>query len=301
MLNTQIFKCTSVEEIKLNTDLLDKAVVVSPLRFDVLGVNKETTQWRGIFNITQDRFTKPISEMYHLVTHKEFLDSFADALQNLNLKFEMHINSMGNTIITDILFLDKKIEMVKLNEEFIVGIRLINSYDRSYAITISPRLLRLVCTNGMVLVKDETIFSIKHSSKLAKQIETLVETKISEIINKTEYLQKLVEESIGDSIEWKYAGKILEKLLKQDKHTDGILKNLGITRIETKNPLDKKKPVITYIGLEEGVKLTRWQIYNAITAYLTHNEQLSPYVETVMQSKAEKLLLTPLQQAIKIE
>lgn len=294
MLELQTFNCKTYEETKTATEQLDKAIIVRPFKFDVGGVEHTTENWKGIFNITKGYLTKPVGEIYNLVTHKDFLDSFAQTLERLNIKFEMNICSAGNTVVTDVEFIEKKMEFKELNEEFIAGIRIINSYDRAYAITISPRLKRLACLNGMVLQRYESSFNVKHSASLVKEIEVLVETRINDIINKYKDFQTLVEQNIKDSIEWELAGKIIEKLFKQPKHIEAILKNLGITRLETENVLDKKNPTITYTGLTNNTKITRWELYNAITRYLTHGEHLSPYVESAMQLKAEKILNTPL-------
>lgn len=294
MLLYQNFVCKTFEETKTATEHLDKAIIVRPLKFEVGGIEHTTNDWKGIFNLTQGYFTKPVGEIYNLVTHKEFLDSFAQTMERLNIEFEMKICSVGNTVVTDVEFPNKKLEFKELNEEFVTGIRIINSYDRAYAVTISPRLKRLACLNGMVLQREENSFNIKHSASLVKEIEKLVETKINDIINTYKDFQVLVEENINDSIEWNIASKIIEKIFKQPKHIEEILKNLGITRLETENVLDKKNPTVSYVGYDNIKKLTRWELYNAITKYLTHNAQLSPYVENALQVKAEKILNTPL-------
>jgi len=41
-------------------------------------------------------------------------------------------------------------------------------------------------------------------------------------------------------------------------------------------------------------KLTRWEIYNAITRYLTHGEAITPHIENIFHRQAEKLLMIPL-------
>ena len=41
-------------------------------------------------------------------------------------------------------------------------------------------------------------------------------------------------------------------------------------------------------------KLTRWELYNAITRYLTHGEQMTPHIEDLFHRRAEKMLITPL-------
>jgi len=42
-----------------------------------------------------------------------------------------------------------------------------------------------------------------------------------------------------------------------------------------------------------GKPITRWDVYNAVTRYATHGEQLSPHVEMMLQNRAKQLLVTP--------
>ena len=297
MLQTNRYKCETLEEVKIATEKLDKAIEVCPLKFDVGGVEHETHNWKGIYNISKGVYTKTVSKnLYQMITHKDFLNAFMESLNNLNIKFKVNIQSTGNTVVTDIEFTEKKQVFKELGEEFISGIRLINSYDRNFPVTIMPRLVRLACLNGMVLSRDETRFNVKHSSQLVKEIEKLISVKINQILNKYQDMQVMVENCIADSIEWKIACTIISKLIQQPKHIDKILEILNITRIVTPNIKDKKNPTITYLGpkYKDTDVLTRWQIYNAITQYATHGEQLTTYLEMHLQNKAEKILLTPL-------
>lgn len=83
-------------------------------------------------------------------------------------------------------------------------------------------------------------------------------------------------DSIGDSIEWEIMERILRSVSGAKKHFEAIKE-------------------ILHKGSES---YTRWDLYNAFTNYATHGQQLTPNVEQMMQTKAEKILLTPLVEMI---
>jgi hypothetical protein len=145
----------------------------------------------------------------------------------------------------------------------------------------------------MVMSRFDMTFSVRHNSRLIPEMERLIETKITAIINKDEELKAWVSDSMADSIEWSVAVKILTRLVTSLKHREHILKNLGISVI-TKT--EKRKKSIHYVlDNDNNKKLNRWAIYNAITAYCTHGEQITPNLDAYLQHRAEKLLLTKLE------
>ena len=90
--------------------------------------------------------------------------------------------------------------------------------------------------------------------------------------------------------------KLIEKMFPWFKHREAVLKKVGISCIEVEDKKTKKKS-ITYVWDDKTkmkAKLTRWELYNAITSYVTHGEHISPNIESVFQGYAEKLLITPL-------
>ena len=106
---------------------------------------------------------------------------------------------------------------------------------------------------------------------------------------------------MGDSIEWMTCCRIIEKIFDSMIHREKILKNLGIAMIVTKK---NKKSVVSYVlddAAKQDVKISRWQMYNAITQYLTHGEHITPHIESLYHLRAEKILTTPIVKLPKIK
>jgi len=287
--------CNTLQEVKDAAEYLDKAVI-GKLDINVAGSKREVDNFVGTYNMNKGKMCASVIPQYNLIQHKEYFVGFAEALGRLNLDYSMTMTQTGNRAFADIDFKNKNIKFDKLNEEFTTGIRLINSYDKSTGLYVIPRYTRLACTNGMIITRSEKTLSIKHHAKIARDIESFIEIKISEIINSRSDLQEWVSSSMKDSIEWLTACKIVEKLFSQLKHREEILKNLGISVISIEDKKTKKK-LVSYVWNNEEEKkdkLTRWDMYNAMTKYITHGEHITPHIQNLFHRQAEKLLSIPL-------
>jgi hypothetical protein len=242
--------------------------------------NKATPEerFKAVVNTKTMNTAAIVSPQYNLIQHKDVILSVAEALNNLNINCDCRLSTTENRIFTDIKFTNATTIKSTAGEEFFKGIRIINSYDKTTGIIISPYLTRLACSNGMVLnsawVKS---FNVTHCSKLAKDFETVITKMLFNMANHDQKFKDLLNACIGDSIEWKIMDQILNKL------TNGTEKHLTqIKRIlKFKYALDKQQP-------------TRWDLYNAVTEYATHGRQLSPELNRRLQAKAESVLITPL-------
>jgi len=287
--------CKNLQAVQKETAKLDKAKMCN-LKIDDGGAIKDIKEYKGIYNVSKGKFCAAVVPYYNLIQHKEYFDAFASALDRLDIKYTMVIKQSGNRAFADIEFIDRNLKYDKLNEEFTTGIRLINSYDKSTGLHAMSRFTRLACTNGMILTRSEKTISVKHHSKIAKEIEGFVEKKINELISKYDDLREWVSTSMKDSVEWKVCCSIIEKLFKQLKHREEILKRLGISIVVVTDKKTKKKNV-TYVldnKKDEKKKFNRWDIYNAVTNYLTYGEQITPHIENLFHKQAEKLLVTPI-------
>lgn len=301
-MKTQTYVCQTYSEVQAATDHLCRASEVEIKIVDG-GVMKDVKNFKGIYNTTHGKFCAAVVPYYNLVGHKQYFDSFAEAMGRLGLQYTMTIKESGNRAFADIEFKGRNLKFEKLNEEFTTGIRLVNSYDKSTGLHVIPRFTRLACTNGMILTRDERTFSVKHHTKMVIEIESFIERKISDIINKDAQLQVWVSASMTDSVEWMIAVRVLEKMFTQPKHLEEILKRLNIDLIVVTDKKTKKS-IFTYQWRDQAQrkeKINRWTTYNAITSYLTHGEQITPHIENAFHKHAEKLLTTPFEKLPKIE
>jgi len=235
------------------------------------GSHLKLDEFQAIWNLGLNRCGCVASKGYHIIQHPELRDAVTQATGNLNLKSNISIGTQGHRMYLDVTFPDVKLN-VKVGEEFYGGLRIINSYDKTTGLIIVPRLMRLACSNGMVVSSFIGGYSIHHNRPLVEEFASLIEKTLKEMVEKCPKLQAVVEGCITDSIEWSLAQRLIKALIGRDKHIEQIMRNLG------------NKPSVS-----------RWEIYNAVTAYATHGEQIRPNVEQWLQTKAQKLLSTKLE------
>jgi hypothetical protein len=287
--------CNNVGEVQAATTYLDVAEIGNITYNDNIKVDR----FRGVYNTSKKQFCNIVGSSYHLIQHKQYFDIVADALQRLNIPFNMKITQQGHKAFADIEFQNKDIKFEKLNEKFSVGFRLTNSYNKSVGLSISPMYKRLACMNGMVLASFGKSFSIRHNQKAAIQIERFVEISINKIIESDNKLQVWVSQCLEESVEWNNIILLIKKLFSSTKHQKELFSRLGIIVNKIKDKTTGQIN-ITYQKEDENRKYNKWDIYNAITNYLTHGEHISPLINEFYHKKAESILTQPISKLIEI-
>lgn len=261
----------------MDKEELDIGYDTGSIKFTVAGVEKESKDHKVIYNITKGMMGCVASDEYRLVQHKELYEYVESYLNNLNIPYTVNLRQQRNKAYMDFKFQNAKIVLKEKGEEFIGGLRLINSYDKSTGVFVIPFMTRMVCSNGMVVsILSKNRNSIWHNSKQIDKLGEVISLKMTELINMDQKLQEYVSECIADSVEWGIVDKLLKHFVKIDKHIEEIKK-----RITTNNP-------------------TRWDIYNAMTHYATHGLQLKPATEMWIQNKAMELMEKPIAKMIEV-
>jgi hypothetical protein len=257
---------------------VEKKVYIGDTKSDA----EKDDQRKAIWNVQRNKTASIVCKNYNLLQHSDVVGSVVDAMTNLNLKAEARVSDMHNRIFVDISFPEAQIKLNIVGEEFMSGIRIVNSYDKTTGIMVIPYLKRLVCSNGMVMnVNWVKSLNVKHTSKLTQDFESVAQRLIHDMISSSDKLQAMVSDCIGDSIEWEIMDRILQKLDRK-KHIKAITTEL-----------------IQTCGKQKSY--SRWQLYNAFTSYATHGLQLKPSVENWLQTQAQKILVTPLEKLVPVE
>lgn len=262
--------------------------------------SKQDEGYQAVWNADKNKRCMITSSKYTLVQHREVFDSFLESMKELGLNASGTIWNNGNRVIAEVQFKGKGIEDpsaghirgddTKNGKTIQFGVLLRNSYDKSMAIVGNFYAGRLACLNGMVIGRQILAVHQKHIGRI--NILERMKTFLTRVLDSEEKLQKLVSDAIAQTMEWQIAYKVLEKLFSQPRHREEILKRLGISMVSVEDK-KTKKVTVSYIWdkpQEETKKVSRWQLYNAVTNYLTHGERMTPHVQEVLQGKASKLL-----------
>jgi len=236
------------------------------------GGNEEPlTEWKAVRNVDTNKVASIVHKSYQIIQHRDIAESFLEACDAIGLKTEIVIMDGTNKLFMDVEFPESKID-IKMGEEFVTGFRLINSYDKSTGIVILPRLVRLACSNGMVMKSNKwvPIFHYRHNQKMKESFESYMTRAIKHMVEINDRFKAVINKCMEDSVEWELCQRLIEHLFPVQKHIAGIFKNLDPSKL-----------------------ITRWDLYNAVTSYATHGERLKPRIEMHLQDRAERIMETP--------
>jgi len=305
-----------MSRININTGNIQSTADLTAMRFDtavevpisyvepVQSQVVETSAYKGIYNETQGHLAMVAGDTYQIIQHGDVVQAVANVLQRRGIEVTGRVRNSGDVIRADLVFGEMGAKVKDPDSGMLIGIRVVNSYNRQTAFRCEMFGYRLICSNGMVLgtamngIKEVT-FHVGKEKNLA-ELEVTVTKFIDNVINSCDTLQGYVDECLADSTEWSTVGKMLEKMLKAAKHRKAICERLGIDVIEVEDKATKTTKYVYLPRDQSMTSLSRWTIYNAVTNYATHVEH-SFGVEDTLQNAAQKLLVTPLLELAPVE
>jgi hypothetical protein len=156
-----------------------------------------------------------------------------------------------------------------------IGIKVTNGFNLWTAVTFQLFAYRSVCQNGMWLGKAIRGVGIKRNHIGELNLPQIARQFIKSVADNNKVVQKLIDDCLKDTTEWKIAKLLFERMIKTEKYRELLLGEL-------------KK-----LGKE---KLTRYDLYNLLTR-LCSDEKLSirESAENYLQTKAQEVLTQPIE------
>jgi hypothetical protein len=241
----------------------------------VEGIGK-TNKFKAIVNDDSDEVECVASSRYQLVQHREIFQPFVDTMQKLGVPLNGKLYDYGGSVSARVFFTGKEVTPAD-GKTIRLGIQMSNSLNLTRSIRMDLVAFRLVCSNGMVIGKAVPGCSYSRAHVGRAIVEYDVKKFLEKSIGRSNEFLDLVNQSIADTYEWELAKKALEKLILTKKHREPILK-----RIEAE------------VADRGGDKVTRWDIYNAVTNYLSVEESLTKSAIAYLEKKSQQLLAKPL-------
>lgn len=236
-------------------------------------------QYMGVWNEASEKLSCIASKKYHIVQHRDVLENLANVLQDLNLSVRGKIEYFndGDEMQACVLFNDHMLTDDS-KDGVMLGLRVVNSYNCSKGFRGDIYALRLVCSNGMVLpVFENGVYKRIHVGEF--DASEGIATFIKRVIELKPQFQELIEKNIRVELEKETWHKIVEKLVKQKKHRDEILQR---------------------INMLESEKLTKWDVYNVFTDYVSHTE-LARWATEYFTDMSADILQTPVEVLAKVQ
>ena len=257
----------SLPELKEKAASLDRAEM-----WDLYGKKEDNnypcSRHMLVYNVDKKTMACIARRNYAVIQHKKAIETVIDAITALNIKAEAELKTSKHGIQADIDFPDVGFELEEIGEKFISGIRLENDYSQQAGLIISPRITRLACTNGMIISEVISPKRIKWTEQLTVELQGIIDKLIKDIVHDNEKLAGIVADCINDNVEPTTAKLLVKFMFRKKKHVKEIIAKLP----------------------QEGERITRWALYNAVTNYATHNKKLKPETDAWLQNKANEIL-----------
>jgi len=230
----------------------------------------------GIWNIDKDELACLAPKSYMVIQHRYATEKLIEAITSLNIKAEALLKKSKHGIQIDFDFPESKFELTEVGESFTTGIRVVSDYSQVAGLVIAARVTRLACSNGMIVNDIVKPKRVKYTEELKITVEGLIDKIIKDIITNDDKLANLVSVCMRDSVEWQALRLLTKAMFKKPKHV---------------------KEILSRVKLDESGRVTRWNLYNAVTNYVSRwGSRLKPQVDTWLQNKAQKILKTSIAQ-----
>ena len=222
----------------------------------------------GVWNVDRNELACLSSRNYCVIQHKYVTDAIVEALSSLNIPAKATLKTSRHGVHMDFDFPESKFELTEVGESFTSGMRVINDYSKTGGLYIAPRVTRLACSNGMVVTQVVKAQHVKFTEELHITLEGMIDKLIKDIIAGDEKLANMVSVCMKDSVEWTALKLLVKHMFKKKKHINSIFDRLDW-------------------GKE---RVSRWDLYNAVTNYATHGERIQPHVEIYLQNRADEIM-----------
>jgi len=191
------------------------------------------------------------SDRYKIVHHQDVLDAIESNLDFGEFKRKVYSIKDGKRLYAVYDFTEQRRSIQEGDD---VGFRLLakNSYDGSSGITLAAGLLRIICSNGMVVMSDETHITRHHSTNFDIGFlgETITQSK-QDWIASVEFFKNMSNKLITPAEGTCFLDSLVSDEVVAKKHIEEI-----------------KKIWLQPTYAQDRTRST-YNLYNAVTQYLT--------------------------------
>lgn len=207
----------------------------------------------AVVNKRTQNLSSIVSNRYKLVQHEKAFQPLLDAVQKLGLNPDGNIRTFneGDVATMTIFFEDFDLEESESPDDsgYYFGLFAMNSYDKTAGFQVHPYAVRLKCSNQFSArnALDE-VDSIHRKHFGDMDVVELVADWLRELKEKRKEFREVIQDARQDNFE----------------DIKDVLRNAGFPETKVEEILNHLE-----VDLEKEIP-TRWDLFNAATAYNTH-------------------------------
>lgn len=224
---------------------------------------------KGVINLRSGTLAAVVGQNYSVLQHGDALGTTINTIESLGMKAMYKVENDGNVARMEVLFPDITIKDDS-KEGILLGVRMMNSYDKSTSFRGEFFGYRKVCSNGMYSSKilGEISISAMHVGENFSRLEQDVLKFVRHVVDSPQVVEKKIVEAIDAILNFKDKEQVYDTVFSQWQNMSAAEK------------------------ISEAIPLhtNRWQVFNAMTRFLSH-EDITHRTRDNLAKVAEKVLL----------
>ena len=229
-----------------------------------------------IYNRDTGKLASQGTPQYDIIQHREAIEPVAEALEELGLdvKGRIKVRNEGNVI----QYIGQTGREFTVNgEDYGIGFQLVNTYNKSSSVSLKGFYIRQVCSNGMIGRVDLGVGELRRQHRGEVEIVERYKEWFQNLLD-TEKVQKIISQAQDDFFDREDIIRVLGNVDLPETKYDEIA--------ELIEPNSQQN-----VSVPEG-KVTRKQLYDAVTNYITHElEGVAVTTEERYHRKAVQILV----------
>lgn len=223
----------------------------------------------GVMNTRSHEVTMTASPRYEVIQHSEVINHVIDAIEPLKEQTAIKVENHGDAVEFFVLFPGMKVN--DKAEGILPGLMFKHSYKAKDSFKGTFFGWRLACSNGMMHANafGEHSLSIWHNRDKVARISESIRDFIEHMLQNVSKLEPIIEAAQNSEVKFRNYQQVVDTL---------------IPIVGGERRAEKIAPSI------QGA-VTRWDIYNAITAEASHGDHITPGTRNRLIGSAEKNVL----------
>jgi hypothetical protein len=235
------------------------------------GTFEQDPKRRDIMNLDTGLRAAVVSDRYHEYQHRDVIQEIANSFNHAKIEGHGYVYDNGDRIMCAAFF--DNITAIKdptSDKGIKVGAMFKNSYNKANSVTGSGYFMRIACLNQMYFgnLIHELKFSERHTGSIIQELPKSIQEFTDNLLIRSKLVAKNIEIAATVNVSFKTREQRLQTLQTLVDHT-----KIG-EKID-----DQLK----------GLEVTKWDIYNAITAVTSH-ERMGDTIKDKIERTSEKVL-----------
>jgi len=269
---TFIQKLESLDQLIDYAPTLDKAT-----SHEVYYPSGEASRFHVIKNNTTQEEVCTVSDRYSILQHSDALNLIVSGLQAAGITGSGTLRNYNNNVVVECYFDNLTVRDYSQDGYIQLGMRFTNSFNKTVGFNGTAFGWRQVCQNGLLMnrmVPNAPQMTLKHMGNVIERITDNVKSFVENIVKMEGSLLTIINEARNEIITFESHDQLI-------RYTSQFVGS------------EKRAKQIFEIEPVE-LSTSKWDLYNALTAYASHTDKLSFQQYNKIHEGAQDLLTRPI-------